>query len=76
VKLSEGDEFGIKTIAVFVNYQDLLDNKVITKAMFDHAYDEFDEAQKSIISGFLTERMAFNEKFIKQLGNEIGKKEG
>ena len=76
MKLSEGDESVIKTIAVFVNYQDLLDKKVITKDMFDEAYAQFDETQKLIISGFLSERMAFNEKLIKQLGNAIGKREG
>ena len=76
MKLSEGDESVIKTIAVFVNYQDLLDKKVITKEMFDEAYAQFDEAQKLTISGFLSERMAFNEKLIKQLGNALGKREG
>jgi hypothetical protein len=76
VKLSERDESVIKTIAVFVNYQELLDKEVITKAMFDEAYDQFDEGQKGIITGFLTERMAFNEKLIKQLGVVLGKKGG
>ena len=76
MKLSGGDESVIKTIAVFVNYQDLLDKKVITKDMFDEAYARFDEAQKLTISGFLSERTAFNEKLIKQLGNAIGKREG
>ena len=74
MKLTERDEVVIKTIAVFVNYQELRDKNVITKEMFDEAYDQFDEGQRSIISGFLAERMAFNEQLIKQIGDLIGKK--
>ena len=55
----------IKTIALYSTLEEFFDNEVIGKEVYDKMYDEFDDAQKSIIDKFLYDKVGIVDEFKK-----------
>jgi hypothetical protein len=53
----------VRTIALYCTLEEFFDSEVIGKEVYDKLYDEFNDAQKGIIDGFLYDKVAIVEEF-------------
>ena len=58
----------IKTIALYSTLEEFFDNEVIGKDVYDKMYDEFNDAQKSIIDRFLYDKVGIADEFKRTFG--------